>query len=216
MRNRGRVRPFAEVMEAAIELPPARRRVLEAVEGMGEPATVAEVANSLGVHVSTVRTHLGALVSAGLVRTAERRQGERGRPARVYAPRAADPGRVHQSLISLVNTGLERVGAAESYEIGRAWGAEERRRELGGAADATGQQVVTILARLGFDPVWESESAVHIRSCPLGHRSPEEDQNLWELHRGLFAGLLGRSQDTFRFRPDDPRGGCTVDFGPWE
>ncbi len=214
MRSRGRSRSTAEVVREALELPPARRRVLDAVAAMPGPSTVAEIAEALDCHVSTARPHLGALAAAGLLTVGERRLGDRGRPAVLYSTRLPDPARIHQGLISLVNSGLEKMGPEEAYDIGLSWGTDERRKDYGSAPGASPQEVVAVLTRLGFDPVWENATFIHVRGCPLAHRSPDEDRNLWELHRGLFEGLLGEGHGTIAFHPDDPRGGCRVEFLP--
>nr|NLD40868.1 helix-turn-helix domain-containing protein [Actinomycetales bacterium] len=214
MRSRIEVRSTAEVVRSAMELPPARRRVLDAVTRSGHPVSVAELAEALACHISTVRPHLGALVAAGLLETSERRLGGRGRPATMYSARLPDPGRIHAGLVHLLTSGLDRVNVELAYDLGYEWGTDERQKDLGEVDGAKPSDVVVILIRLGFDPVWEQEDLVHIRSCPLRHRSADEDRNLWALHRGLFEGLLGTGHGSIAFRPDDPRSGCVVEFVP--
>ena len=212
--HRARLRTTADVVRSAMELPTARRRVLEAVTSRDEPVSVAELAEGLECHISTVRPHLGALVAAGLLETSERRLGVRGRPATVYSARLPDPERIQEALSSVLSIGLERGDEQFAYELGYGWGLEERRKDLGEAAGASPEDVVVILTRLGFDPVWEREDWAHIRTGPFQHRSQERDVNLWALHRGLFEGLLGSGHGTMVFHSDDPRGGCVIGFIP--
>lgn len=207
-------RSTIDIYRGALDQPSARRRVLDAVAGADHAITVEEVASILGCHPSSARPHLSALAELGLVEVTERRSGMRGRPAALFSTRLPDPARIHTGMMGLINSGLDLLSAPDAYKMGYAWGRSEREREDPAATGLDPQQVALTLARIGFEASWEGENRMRIRSCPLEHRSPEEDFNLWELHRGLVEGLLGDWGGSIVFHRDDPSGGCVVEFVP--
>ncbi|HZK04897.1 MAG TPA: helix-turn-helix domain-containing protein [Actinomycetaceae bacterium] len=205
-------RSTAAIFQEALRLAPARRRVLELVAGAEQPLSVAEVAQHLDCHPSTVRPHLTELAKTGFLDVQERRLGIRGRPAILYTTRLPDPARIHFGLMSLVSTGLEYMSLEDAYRLGLDWGRDERQRDFPGTSGVDPEGAVEVLSRLGFDPAWESGGRVRVHTCPLEHRSPEQDTNLWELHKGLLRGLLGIWEGRFEFHSQGEHGGCLIDF----
>src|SRR5437868_1684747 len=60
---------------------PARRRIVEALAGAPEGATVAALAERFGIHQNAVRKHLAALRAAGAVSAEPQAPSGRGRPS---------------------------------------------------------------------------------------------------------------------------------------
>ena len=73
-------------------LSPQRWRVLVALHDSGSACTVAQIAALLGLHANTARTHLDALVDAGLARRQRVPPHGRGRPASSYRSVPLEPG----------------------------------------------------------------------------------------------------------------------------
>ncbi|RAV16317.1 hypothetical protein DQP55_04520, partial [Mycolicibacterium sp. GF69] len=92
----------APVPPATAEVPLSgqRLRVLEYVRA-NAPVRTLDAAESLGLHRNTVREHLDALVSHGLVARSTEHAVGRGRPAALYRPSAADAGVVARDYAGL-------------------------------------------------------------------------------------------------------------------
>lgn len=211
-RERTLPRSASAMVVEAVSLPIARRRVLDVVAASESPMSVLEIADALMCHPSTVRPYLNELVEAGLLDVSERRSGGRGRPAVQYSARVPDPSRIHQGLVNLVSSSLEHSSPEDAHRVGVEWGTQERLRDIPGSQGASADEVFQLLIRLGFDPAWDGEDRVHVRSCPFNHSKTGTDENLWQLHLGLVEGLLGDGGTDVRLHPDDPRGGCALDF----
>ena len=87
--------PTDDLGPAAVLASPVRRRLLDALSHATatrhdptDPVglTAADLAEHVGLHVTTVRFHLDQLVAAGLVEASFHRSGSAGRPRKLYAP----------------------------------------------------------------------------------------------------------------------------------
>ncbi|WP_284304826.1 helix-turn-helix domain-containing protein [Mobilicoccus caccae] len=135
----------------------ARAAVLEQLGRHPVPTTVGVLAAECGQHTNTVREHLDALSSAGLVvRTTGPAKG-RGRPAIRYA--AVPPEAVRPQMrqyVNLVGALSEQIGRAVpdprafAVEAGRLVQEQDDTPEVPGinAADSS----LKLLTDLGFDP----------------------------------------------------------------
>lgn len=105
-----------------------RRRddLLSRLQKAGRPLSAAEVAELPGLHLTTARFHLAAMVGEGLVEQATEPRTTPGRPRVLYAARAGAKlgprsyGLLAEMLVELVAS-LPTSGAAP-VETGRAWG----------------------------------------------------------------------------------------------
>lgn len=183
------------------ELSPARERVLHAVADAHGPATLAQLAATLGGHPNTTRQQLDALAADGLVAARPLPRAGRGRPPRAYAPtglgrRALAGHDERDDLLGAFATYLVRRGhpADEAREVGRLWGAG--RADAAGAASGPVAAVVEVLEMLGFDPervaTPDAGPAVVLRACPLLGLAEEHPEVICEVHRGLVDGVLQR------------------------
>ncbi len=120
------VRSSLHDIRSQISLLPAQRRVLEAVEGAGQPISSAEVAKTLKLHPNTAREHLDALLSAGLVTTVPMRTGKRGRPTLLYSVTTLDPNQILSTYLDVITaTAISLAeggdGVAQAIAVGKNW-----------------------------------------------------------------------------------------------
>lgn len=83
----------AEVGRGALLMSSMRRQVLSTLLAQGsdegaQGCSAGQVAQALGLHVTTARFHLDALISAGVVESFRERRGTVGRPRTLYRVRA--------------------------------------------------------------------------------------------------------------------------------
>lgn len=120
------VRSSLHDIRSQISLLPAQRRVLEVVEGAGQPISSAEVAKTLNLHPNTAREHLDALLNAGLVTTLPMRTGKRGRPTLLYSVTTLDPNQILSTYLDVITaTAISLAegsdGVAQAIAVGKNW-----------------------------------------------------------------------------------------------
>lgn len=120
------VRSSLHDIRSQISLLPAQRRVLEVVEGAGQPISSAEVAKTLKLHPNTAREHLDALLKAGLVTTLPMRTGKRGRPTLLYSVTTLDPNQILSTYLDVITaTAISLAegsdGVAQAIAVGKNW-----------------------------------------------------------------------------------------------
>lgn len=200
-----------------------RRRIVEHLDSLprvatgGRPGrdqglTAAELADVLGLHVTTARFHLDQLLAAGLLDSHFVRRGGAGRPAKKYLPAGGDlgeaaggqapPGEPYQVLATLLTTSVvagEEDGLSPE-EAGRQW---VRQRTAAAAPAAQGEDVdrrlrtavVDLLREWGYhaelsDGPRESELVVTLRDCPFLELARAHPAVVCGIHRGLLRGVL--------------------------
>lgn len=147
------VRSSLHDIRSQISLLPAQRRVLEVVEGAGQPISSAEVAKTLKLHPNTAREHLDALLNAGLVTTLPMRTGKRGRPTLLYSVTTLDPNQILSTYLDVITaTAISLAegsdGVAQAIAVGKNWaGLTPPRPEAGsGGANAVAATSATSAA----------------------------------------------------------------------
>lgn len=178
---------------------PSRLAILRVLEGADGPLDVQALADAVGLHVNTVRWHLGVLVDAALVGEARSGSGARGRPRHAYrlVPGALDdhPGGF-RLLADVLAEVIERGGGpAAIEEVGR-----ERGRELAGEPPEGREQAVAAVVRLlqqfGFQPRLRRTGGrrrIDMRPCPFGDTAWKHSAVVCPLHLGLMRGVLDRA-----------------------
>lgn len=175
-------------------LSPQRRRVFDALEA--EPRSIASLADTLGLHVNTVREHLDGLVGSGLALRSQLAPKGRGRPGWGYAAR---PGAASPSVgeyATLAKVLADHVAAqggdvqGDMRRLGHGWGAAlvTGRGDAGGGADAD-REVISLLGDLGFDPE-STPSCVRLRQCPMLEVARERPDVVCSVHHGMVEGAL--------------------------
>lgn len=162
------------------------------------PLATAEVADSLGLHVNTVRPHLERMRDVGLLAvTTEARRGV-GRPQHLYqlttdAPSLGLEPPTFPLLASLLLRLVEvsGVGAGDAVEVGREHGAVVAGTARPGAPAL--DVLVAEQAELGFDPVCvptEQGATIAFGHCPYGELARSHSEVICSLHCGLVEGLV--------------------------
>jgi len=201
----------------------ARQVVLGALQRRREPITLAALSQATSLHVNTLREHLDALESRGIVRRHRAAPNGRGRPAWLYEAThvsAAGAETEYAGLAAALAAAIHRnssdpqadaidAGAGWGRELAQAQGAPPRR----GASSAR-HHVVRLLADLGFAPEANSAAtSVRLTRCPLleaAHRYPDV---VCGVHLGIVQGALeawdADSADT-QLKPFSEPGACRL------
>ncbi|WP_405065072.1 helix-turn-helix domain-containing protein [Kribbella sp. NBC_01510] len=179
---------------------PRRQALLEALRGSDAPLGVTELAGRLGIHPNTVRFHLDALVTQGLVDRRLEEPTGRGRPRTVHTPHPGmDRGGRRQYhllakiLLGQLSTSPDAGAAAEA--AGRNWGGYLVEHippsRQPGVAEAT-QRLTAMMTDLGFAPEPDGDPAdrIRLRHCPFLELAEEYSSTLCPLHLGLMRGAL--------------------------
>ena len=189
------------------------------------PLSTSEVAQSLGLHVNTVRPHLERMREAGLLEVEVDARGDVGRPQHRYAPAADAPSLgLEPPAFPLAARLLLRVAAAsgataeEAAEIGAEQGRDDAvrfsARSVGLAPDHL-EMLVEHHSELGFDPVLaagDDGATLAFARCPFQDLAESNPRLVCGLHRGLVVGLLeGGDWEMSAFRDFADRDRCQVD-----
>ncbi|HHU08759.1 MAG TPA: helix-turn-helix domain-containing protein [Intrasporangiaceae bacterium] len=190
---------------------PVRRTIVDHLAAQhGSPGvTATELAEVLGLHVTTVRFHLDQLVAGGLLEASFLRQGV-GRPRKVYsiAPgelRTDSTDRAMQLLTGLL---AEQFGAAQSgttltpFEAGRKWAIDHVAPESPRTPAPTPGRwlaklghLIDVLRDWGYTSRVTTSAAGHTASvelshCPFIDLARTNPAVACGIHRGLIAGTL--------------------------
>ena len=180
----------------------SRTAVLELLRSRREPWGVGAVAQHVGLHPNTVRSHLDLLVESGYaVRRSEAPRGP-GRPRMVYeATAASDDGTNYRLLAEVLARHLvatsERPGEA-AVNAGRGWALSQPRA---GAARPAGAPpiseqdavaaVVRMLADSGFGPEVSADGTViNLHHCPFRELALSHPDVVCGAHLGIIQGAL--------------------------
>lgn len=188
----------------------ARLRVLAVLRRSGESLTLASLSEMTGSHVNTLREHLAALVSTGLVESVivHSAEARRGRPPLAYralgvAPRQVDATSVLDALAREV---AARVDSDEiALRAGERWGVT-----LNG--DDGEPDLMVRLAELGFSPKRVEEGIV-LRSCPVGSSATAVPEVVCRMHLGAIR-QLGAGADVAELAHGGHAEGCLLRIGP--
>ncbi|TCN32892.1 putative ArsR family transcriptional regulator [Kribbella orskensis] len=204
---------------------PRREAVLEALRASDDPLGVTELAERLGIHPNTVRFHLDALVTQGLVDRKLEEPSGRGRPRTVHAPHPGmDRGGRRQYhllakiLLGQLSTSPDAGAAAEA--AGRSWGGylveQVAPSHQIGAAEAT-QRLTAMMTDLGFAPEPAEDDRIRLRHCPFLELAEEYSSTLCPLHLGLMRGALTEIRAPIaatRLEPFAEPDACLVHLSP--
>jgi predicted ArsR family transcriptional regulator len=161
------------------------------------PLATADIAETLGLHVNTVRPHLELMREVGLLEVQSDNRGSVGRPQHRYLLAADAPSlglepptfpvlaRMLLRAAALAGTGPEEAADA-GREQGRADGFAAQR---GPCLEA----LVSELDRLGFDPAvaGDDETAtIAFAHCPFRELAEANPDLVCSLHRGLVEGFV--------------------------
>ncbi|MCA0438222.1 MAG: helix-turn-helix domain-containing protein [Actinobacteria bacterium] len=186
---------------ATSELTGTRGRVLTSLRAAGGPASVDDLAEELGVHRNTVRFHLEALVSTGLVEEGRQASGGKGRPKAVYQPTdhgARTGRRNYQLMASALTDYLARTSAEpqrDALEAGRGWGRRIAQTAKGRQRRRTSlSATVEMFDAMGFEPQLDGQrrpTQIRLHNCPFREVVDEHQDLVCAIHAGLLEGMVG-------------------------
>jgi predicted ArsR family transcriptional regulator len=185
------------------------------------------VAESLGLHVNTVRPHLERMREVGLLAVQSEKGGAVGRPQHQYSLAATAPSlglepptfpmlaRMLLRAAALAGAGADEAADA-GREQGRVDGARVRRRPC---LDA----LIDELDRLGFDPAVAADddddvdtavATVAFAHCPFQDLAEANPDLVCSLHRGLVEGFVDEvgGAEVVAFRNLSDRHPCQVEL----
>ncbi len=214
MKNVSSAEPQQENLGAALLASPVRRAIMSALEENQQRhessaeatigLTAAQLAERLGLHVTTVRFHLDQLDKAGLVAAEFTTIFGVGRPRKVYAAVAAPqpPGRAELNLQLLAGLLAESFGADRTpAQAGEQWVAQNLELEDTGPAQSAGEwltkvgQLIDVLQDWGYTPNLSTSDAgrscrIDLVKCPFLELARANPDVVCGIHRGLLAGVL--------------------------
>jgi predicted ArsR family transcriptional regulator len=181
---------------------PSRARILAELTEGGLLDT-RELAARVGLHVNTVRVHLGVLTDAGLVATETMPSQGRGRPRLAYRAVGTPPdesgGRRYRLLAEILTTLVARYGGEATErleEIGEAWGrhlveSPPPEEELSDAEAL--ERLLALLDDVGFEPELEEgrRRRILMRPCPFLELARRHQDVVCPIHLGMMRGALG-------------------------
>lgn len=174
---------------------PGAERVLAAVRDASGGVTAADLAERLGLHVTTVRFHLERLAADGRVAGRAVASGGRGRPRVVYqAVRVPDARAGMLAALADAASGDGPVGA-RAQRAGERWA---QGLDVG-QADVM-NALANVFAKLGFAPV-PSAGGLFLRACPFLDDAKRHPEVVCGVHRGLAMGIARRAGGDVELRP---------------
>jgi predicted ArsR family transcriptional regulator len=195
----------------------ARRRdqILAELAAAGSGMGAADIAATVGVHLTTARFHLDRLEQAGLVRRELTRSGRRGRPSVSYrlvpSGDAATPNRALVAVLAAVLAEDPDGGRARAEHAGAVW-AESLTVTAERAGAAPHALLESRMEQLGFAPR-AAEECIELRACPFREAARAHPDVVCSVHRGLIARILedaGRGPDEAELVPFVEPELCTI------
>jgi predicted ArsR family transcriptional regulator len=184
----------------------SRMAVLELLRSRAQPLGVEEVAQQVGLHQNTVRSHLDLLVKSGYAIRRSEAPRRPGRPRVVYEATAAPEGEHNYRLLAEVLaqhllTTSERPGEA-AVNAGRSWAGLTGRRQHGDdgaepaaappiSEEAAVAAVVRMLGDIGFAPELSADgTAINLHRCPFRELAESHPDVVCGAHMGMIQGAL--------------------------
>lgn len=201
-------RPSTELFDDALKLSPKQRLVLDTLQDFPAGARAVELAETLNMHVNTVRGHLDELVEQRAVQVLRSPAQGRGRPSLIFQVRVPNTTAVANEYISLVEVlaaALEEKGGDVAGDIGRAWAEKMSAdtRPTPETIDAAVGRLYVLLRDIGFDPELPTpterrdspdEAVLPLHSCPfIGADGAAPSKFICEVHAGFLRANVSEN-----------------------
>ena len=167
------------------------------------PLATAEVAETLTLHVNTVRPHLERMREVGLLEVSADHRGAPGRPQHRYSVATGAPSlglepAPYPTLARMLLRAAQAAGAGpdEVTEAGWEQGIAEAEQVPGAVPCVAALE--TLLARLGYDPETVHDAAgatIAFTHCPFRELAEANPDLVCGLHRGLVEGFVAARGD---------------------
>jgi len=184
----------------------SRIAILEQLRSRAQPLGVVEIAQHVGLHQNTVRSHLDLLVDSGYALRYSEAPNRPGRPRVVYEATSAPEGeRDYRLLAEVLAQHLfatsEHPGEA-AVNAGRSWAVSTGRQQQGAdevrtlpspplSQDEAVAAVVRMLADSGFAPQLSADgTSINLHRCPFRELAEREPAVVCGAHLGLIQGAL--------------------------
>jgi len=218
----------------------SRVAVLQALRVNAGLLDVQAIAEQVGLHTNTVRSHLDQLMDAGLVESEVEERKTPGRPRllfRATSTRVAGPEDSYKVLAEILASAIrdgEPAPGAVAAKAGRRWG--QNLEQQGGASAETvdsGRALVRVVALLddvGFAPRVSkaigatnvsgdagNATVIELHQCPFYDIAREHTDVVCAVHLGLVQGALDQMQappSTVRIEPFVRPDLCLVHITP--
>lgn len=162
------------------------------------PLSTAEIADTLELHVNTVRPHLERMRDVGLLEVRTEARGGVGRPQHLYRLAADAPslGLEPSPYPAIARMLLSLAAAADLDDdvvvaAGHDQGLVDARPWDQGAPPV--EALMTELDAMGFDPevaIEDDVATVAFAHCPFGELAESNPTVVCALHRGMVEGFL--------------------------
>ncbi len=214
---------------------PQRQRILGLLREHDKALDAAELAARMGLHPTTVRFHLDALCSEGLVERTRITRAGVGRPRTGYL--AVRDRLDYRSLAEILALELgdtadkrrrraeaagrrwaERITAGSTYEDA----ARQRDPNSVEVLEERAAMVATVFARMGFGPelipavtaATGVQQTIRLHACPVRDLARAHPEVGCALHRGLLQGLLAAPANN-QDRSTAPRSAMEAELEPF-
>lgn len=160
---------------------------------------VVALAETVGLHVTTVRFHLDVLQRARLVQRAPGKAGKPGRPRQLYtATTHSEPGAAYRQLMSALTDVLAAdpdTGPEIAERAGQRWAQMEIPTVDALSWDEGTRRVGDLFERVGFAPRLVDDTAerhLELDTCPFRDLARAYPEIVCRAHLGLLRGSLDR------------------------
>ncbi|GAB3928023.1 helix-turn-helix domain-containing protein [Kribbella albertanoniae] len=195
---------------------PTRRRLYEYVVAQAAPVSRDDAAAALGLPRTTAAFHLDRLTDEGLLAFCfERRTGRTGpgagRPAKLYHRSDTEieislPERQYAVAGQLLAAAIE---AAESTGGSPRAALDRLAREYGESLGESGQPLLAILERNGFEPHPDGAD-IALANCPFRRLAANHTQLVCHMNLNLLAGLTASTNSPLQARLTPTPNHCCV------
>lgn len=180
-----------------------RRRLLQLLRRSDTPLDVYQLAETTGLHITTVRFHLEVLARAGQVTAQKTPRSTPGRPRTVYVARTEEaPPAGYRPLAALLAANLgptERTRRRRAEKAGRDWATSLiPTNNTITTPELAAHRIVDLFAEMNFDPELADpapdtgEREIRLRACPYRDVAREHPEVVCAIHLGLLQGALSQ------------------------